>query len=60
MVLLKQQEGGFLGATVAPIAASILATMGSSMIQPVASSLMNTKPGKRVVRAEKRKKGQRV
>ena len=38
----KKQEGGFLGAMMAPIGASLIAPMASSSIQPVASSLINS------------------
>ena len=53
----KKQEGGFLGAMMAPMPASLIA---SSWIQPVDSSLINaisvkevTRAGKRVMRVEK-------
>ena len=49
---LKKQEGGFLGAMMAPIAA-----MASSLIQPLASSLINAASEKVVMRARKGQKG---
>ena len=43
---MKKQKGGFLGVMMAP--------MSSSLIQPVASSMMNAVTGKGVTRARKR------
>ena len=43
---MKKQKGGFLGVMMAP--------MSSSLIQPVASSMMNAVTGKGVMRARKR------
>ena len=50
---IKKQEGGFLWAMTAPMAASLKAPMASSLIQPVASSLINAILEKGVVRARK-------
>ena len=47
----------FLGATMAPLAASLIAPMGSSLIHPVASSMTNAISEKGVTRAEKKKEG---
>ena len=49
----KKQEGGFLGARMAPITASLTAARASALIQPIASSLINTISGKEAVRAGK-------
>ena len=38
---IKKQEGGFLSAIIAPMAASLIALMISSLMQPVASSVIN-------------------
>ena len=43
---IKKQEGGFLGAMMAPMAASLIAPMASLFMQPVASSLINAISGK--------------
>ena len=37
---IKKQEDRFLGATIAPVDASLIATVASSLIQPVVSSLI--------------------
>ena len=37
---IKKQESGFLGAMVAPMAASLIALMTSSLMKPVPSSLI--------------------
>ena len=43
---IKKQEGGFLGALMAPTVTSMIASKSSLLIQPVGSSLINTIPGK--------------
>ena len=43
---IKKQEGGFLGAMMTPLTASLIAFIISSLIQPVVSSLINTISGK--------------
>ena len=43
---IKKQEGGFLGAMMAPMAASLIAPMASLFMKPVASSLINAISGK--------------
>ena len=42
----KKQEGGFLPAMMAPMAASLIAPMAFSLIQPIASSFINSITGK--------------
>ena len=49
----KTQEGGFLGAIIAPISASMIASMDSSLIQPVASLFINAMSGKGAIRVGK-------
>ena len=49
----KKQQGGFLGAMMAPMAASLMAPMASSLMQFVASSLISAISGKGVMRAGK-------
>ena len=49
----KKQEGRFLPAVMAPIAALLIALMVYSLIQPVAFSLINTLTGKGVRREGK-------
>ena len=41
-----KKQGGFHGAMMAPMAASVIAPMASLLIQPVASSLINVVTGK--------------
>ena len=41
-----KKQGGFLGAMMEPMAASVIAPMASLLIQPVASSLINVVTGK--------------
>ena len=43
---MKKQEGGFLGAMMAPMAISLITPVASSLIEPVASLLINTITGK--------------
>ena len=43
---IKKQQGGFLPAMMAPMAASLIALMNSSLIQPIASLLINSITGK--------------
>ena len=50
----KKQEGGFLGAVLATMAASLLANMVFSLIKPVAPSLINAITTKGVRGAGKR------
>ena len=54
---VKKQGGGFLGALMALMAASLIAPMAFSLIQPVASSLANAITGKGVRRAGKWQEG---
>ena len=54
---IKQQEGKFLGAMIAPWAASLIAHMASSLTQPVGSSLINAISGKRAWEQEKGQEG---
>ena len=51
---MKKQKGGFLGAMMEPMAASLIVLMASWLMQPVASSIMNAITGKGVMRAGKR------
>ena len=55
---IRKQKGEFLGAIIAPIAASLIAPMVSSLIQPVVSSLINAICGKGVTRAGKGQEGE--
>ena len=48
---IKKQEGGFLGAVVAPMTASLIVPVASLLVQLVASSLINAISGKGVMRA---------
>ena len=43
---IKKQEGGYLPAMMAPMAAPLIAPMVSSLIQPIAPSLINSITGK--------------
>ena len=52
---MKKQKCGFLDAMMAPIVASLIAPVSSSLIQ--ASSLTNAISGKRVMGAEKGQEG---
>ena len=54
---IKRQEGWFLSAMMATMDASLIVLMVSSLIQPVASSLINAITGKGVRRAGKGKDG---
>ena len=54
---IKKQKSGFLGGMMEPMAASLIASMVSSSIQHVASSLINAINGNRVIRAGKGQKG---
>ena len=51
------KKGGFPGAMMTYVAASLLVPWVSSLIQPVAFSLINTITGKGLTRAEKGQKG---
>ena len=54
---IKKQEGGFIGAVMALMAASLIAPMASLLIQPVASSLIKAITGKGVRRARREQEG---
>ena len=53
---IKKQEDAFLGAMMAPMAASLTAPTASSLILPVASSVINTITGQGVIKAGKGQK----
>ena len=53
----KKQEGKFIAAIMPPMTASSIAFMASSLLQPVASSLINAIAGIRVRSARKGQKG---
>ena len=50
----KTQEGGFVGAIITPISASMIASMDSSLIQPAASLFINAMSGKGAIRVGKK------
>ena len=54
---ITKQEGGFLGAMMAPMVASLIAPIASLLIQPVISSLINAISRKGVMRAGKGQEG---
>ena len=54
---IKKQEGGFLSAMMAPMAASLISPMASLLIQPATSSMINSINGKTAMRARKGDEG---
>ena len=54
---IKEQDSRFLGAMMAPMAASLIARKASSLVKPVASSRINAISRKGVMRAGKGQEG---
>ena len=53
---IKKQKSGFFPAMLGPIAVSVLPLMSASLMQTVASSLINSVTGKGIMRAGKGQK----